>query len=84
VVDVRLPPTRTDEGLPCALRARRERPGLPVLVLSQHVEQLYARELLADGNGGVGSLLKDRSSTRNSSWTPYGGSRRAVRRWTRR
>ncbi|GLW51058.1 DNA-binding response regulator [Streptomyces sp. NBRC 14336] len=60
VVDVRLPPTLTDEGLQCALRARRARPGLPVLVLSQHVEQLYARELLADGNGGVGYLLKDR------------------------
>ncbi|CAL9428561.1 LuxR C-terminal-related transcriptional regulator [Streptomyces albus] len=60
VVDVRLPPSFTDEGLQCALEARRKRPGLPVLVLSQHVEQLYARELLADGNGGVGYLLKDR------------------------
>lgn len=60
VVDVRLPPTFTDEGLQAALHARRERPGLPVLVLSQHVEQLYARELLADGSGGIGYLLKDR------------------------
>ncbi|MFF9281951.1 LuxR C-terminal-related transcriptional regulator [Streptomyces griseosporeus] len=60
VVDVRLPPTHTDEGLQCALDARRRKPGLPVLVLSQHVEQLYARELLADGSGGVGYLLKDR------------------------
>ncbi|MEU9730073.1 response regulator transcription factor [Streptomyces sp. NPDC048002] len=60
VVDVRLPPTHTDEGLQCALRARRAKPGFPVLVLSQHVEQLYARELLADGQGGVGYLLKDR------------------------
>ncbi|WP_326599397.1 response regulator transcription factor [Streptomyces sp. NBC_01803] len=60
VVDVRLPPSFTDEGLQCALAARRERPGLPVLVLSQHVEHLYARELLADGTGGVGYLLKDR------------------------
>ncbi|GAA2312809.1 response regulator transcription factor [Streptomyces kunmingensis] len=60
VVDVRLPPSHTDEGLQCALAARRERPGLPVLVLSQHVEQLYARELLADGAGAVGYLLKDR------------------------
>ncbi|MFF3287385.1 LuxR C-terminal-related transcriptional regulator [Streptomyces sp. NPDC003023] len=60
VVDVRLPPSHTDEGLQCALAARRARPGLPVLVLSQHVEQLYARELLADGRGGVGYLLKDR------------------------
>ena len=60
VVDVRLPPTQTDEGLQAALAARREIPGLPVLVLSQHVQQLYARELLADGSGGVGYLLKDR------------------------
>ncbi|HLT10989.1 MAG TPA: response regulator transcription factor [Micromonosporaceae bacterium] len=60
VVDVRLPPTFTDEGLQAALAARREIPGLPVLVLSQYVEQLYARELLADGTGGVGYLLKDR------------------------
>ncbi|RAY14369.1 DNA-binding response regulator [Actinomadura craniellae] len=60
VVDVRLPPTFTDEGLQAALAARRRIPGLPVLVLSQHVEQLYARELLADGTGGVGYLLKDR------------------------
>jgi DNA-binding NarL/FixJ family response regulator len=60
VVDVRLPPTFTDEGLQAALHARREITGLPVLVLSQHVEQLYARELLADGSGGVGYLLKDR------------------------
>src|SRR5271156_1851836 len=60
VVDVRLPPTFTDEGLRAALQARRELPGLPVLVLSQYVEQLYARELLADGAGAVGYLLKDR------------------------
>ncbi|CAN3983007.1 LuxR C-terminal-related transcriptional regulator [Kitasatospora purpeofusca] len=60
VVDVRLPPTLTDEGLQAALQARREIPGLPVLVLSQHVQQLYARELLADGTGGIGYLLKDR------------------------
>jgi DNA-binding NarL/FixJ family response regulator len=60
VVDVRLPPTFTDEGLRAALAARSKEPGLPVLVLSQYVEQLYARELLADGSGGVGYLLKDR------------------------
>lgn len=60
VVDVRLPPTFTDEGLQAALAARGAVPGLPVLVLSQHVEQLYARELLADGSGAVGYLLKDR------------------------
>ncbi len=60
VIDVRLPPTFTDEGLRVALEARRQVPGLPVLVLSQYVEQLYARELLSDRSGGVGYLLKDR------------------------
>ncbi|HEY8790731.1 MAG TPA: response regulator transcription factor [Actinopolymorphaceae bacterium] len=62
VVDVRLPPTGTDEGLRAAVAARKQRPGLPVLVLSQYVEQLYARELLASAQGGVGYLLKDRVS----------------------
>ena len=62
VVDVRLPPTFTDEGLQGAISARTEIPGLPVLVLSQHVEPLYARELLGDRTGGVGYLLKDRVS----------------------
>ncbi|HEX3784935.1 MAG TPA: response regulator transcription factor [Pseudonocardiaceae bacterium] len=60
VVDVRLPPTFTDEGLRAAISARAQVPGLPILVLSQYVEQLYARELLSDGQGGVGYLLKDR------------------------
>jgi DNA-binding NarL/FixJ family response regulator len=60
IVDVRLPPTSTDEGLRAAIDARSATPGLPVLVLSQHVEELYARELLADGNGAIGYLLKDR------------------------
>jgi DNA-binding NarL/FixJ family response regulator len=60
IVDVRLPPTFTDDGLRAAIEARRTVPGLPVLVLSQYVEQLYARELLADKAGGVGYLLKDR------------------------
>ena len=62
VVDIRLPPSHTDEGLQAALAARRERPGLPILLLSQYVEQLYARELLADQAGGIGYLLKDRVS----------------------
>ena len=60
IIDVRLPPTHTDDGLRAALAAREQVPGLPVLVLSQYVEQLYARELLADQAGGVGYLLKDR------------------------
>jgi DNA-binding NarL/FixJ family response regulator len=62
VVDVRLPPTFTDEGLRSAIAARAAKPGLPVLVLSQYVEQLYARELLESGEGAVGYLLKDRVS----------------------
>jgi DNA-binding NarL/FixJ family response regulator len=60
IVDVRLPPTFTDEGIHAALQARKEVPGLPILVLSQYVEQLYARELLANGADGIGYLLKDR------------------------
>ena len=60
IVDVRLPPTFTDEGIRAALAARKQSPNLPVLVLSQYVEQLYARELLASGSGGIGYLLKDR------------------------
>lgn len=62
VVDVRMPPTFTDEGLRAAIEARARRPGFPVMVLSQYVEQLYARELLASGDGAVGYLLKDRVS----------------------
>jgi DNA-binding NarL/FixJ family response regulator len=60
VVDVRLPPTFTDEGVRAALEARMKVPGLPVLVLSQYVERTFAAELLSDGRGGVGYLLKDR------------------------
>jgi DNA-binding NarL/FixJ family response regulator len=60
VLDVRLPPTFTDEGLRAAIAARRAVPALPVLILSQYVEPVYARELLSDGAGAVGYLLKDR------------------------
>ncbi|WP_262702191.1 MULTISPECIES: response regulator transcription factor [Streptomyces] len=60
VLDVRMPPGFRDEGLRAALAARREMPGLPVLVLSQYVEETYAAELLADGASGLGYLLKDR------------------------
>jgi DNA-binding NarL/FixJ family response regulator len=60
IVDVRLPPTFTDEGLRAAITARQTVPGLPILILSQYVERLYARELLADRSGAVGYLLKDR------------------------
>ena len=60
IVDVRLPPTFGDEGLRAALEIRRRVPDTAILVLSQYVEQTYARELLADGRGGTGYLLKDR------------------------
>jgi DNA-binding NarL/FixJ family response regulator len=60
IVDVRLPPSQRDEGLRAALEARKRVPGTPVLVLSQYVEESYAAELLADGAGAVGYLLKDR------------------------
>jgi DNA-binding NarL/FixJ family response regulator len=60
IVDVRMPPTFTDEGLRAALAARNAVPGLPVLVLSQYVEESYAVELLSGGAGGVGYLLKER------------------------
>ncbi|MDX3224750.1 response regulator transcription factor [Streptomyces sp. ME19-01-6] len=62
VVDVRMPPTHTDEGLRAALEIRRRHPGIGVLVLSQYVEKRYATELLTseDGGAGVGYLLKDR------------------------
>ena len=60
VLDVRLPPTFTNEGLVAAIEARRQLPDLPILVLSQYVEPLYARELLSSRVGKVGYLLKDR------------------------
>jgi DNA-binding NarL/FixJ family response regulator len=60
VLDVRMPPGFRDEGLKAALEARKQLPGLPVLVLSQYVEESYAAELLGGGSSGVGYLLKDR------------------------
>lgn len=60
VLDIRMPPTFTDDGLRAAVRARELHPGLPVLVLSSWVEDSYAAELLGDGQGGVGYLLKER------------------------
>ena len=60
IVDVRLPPTFTDEGVRAAIEARERVPGTPVLILSQYVEESYAGDLLASDEGGVGYLLKDR------------------------
>jgi DNA-binding NarL/FixJ family response regulator len=62
IVDVRMPPSHTDEGLRAAVEARTLVPGSPILVLSQYVEVAYAEDLLADRAGGVGYLLKDRVS----------------------
>jgi DNA-binding NarL/FixJ family response regulator len=60
IVDVRMPPTFTDEGLRAAIEIRQRWPGTPVLVLSQYVEERYATELLSDESGAVGYLLKQR------------------------
>jgi DNA-binding NarL/FixJ family response regulator len=60
VVDVRMPPTHTDDGLRAALQIRTRWPGTGILVLSQYVEETYAGELLADDTSGIGYLLKDR------------------------
>ena len=60
IVDIRMPPTFTDEGLRAALELRREFPGLGILLFSQYVETRYAAELLADDAAGIGYLLKDR------------------------
>ncbi|MFD9923596.1 response regulator [[Kitasatospora] papulosa] len=60
IVDVRMPPTHTDEGIRAAVEARRRRPGLAVLVLSAYVEQAFATDLLADGSARLGYLLKER------------------------
>jgi DNA-binding NarL/FixJ family response regulator len=77
VADIRLPPTFKNEGLVASLEARRQVPGLPVLILSQHVEPLYARELLSDSAGAIGYLLKDRVSNVRSFveavWTVAAG-----------
>ena len=62
VVDVRMPPGFRDEGIRAAIEARKRVPGLPILVLSQYVETTYAAELLADADGSIGYLLKDRVS----------------------
>ena len=80
-------PTQRDEGLRAAIEARRRVPGTPVLVLSQYVERQYASELLADGAGGVGYLLKDRVADvrefmeRACAGSPAAGPRSTRRSW---
>jgi DNA-binding NarL/FixJ family response regulator len=61
VVDVRLPPTFTDEGVRAAIEVRERHPGVGILILSQYVEPVYTAELLATGHGGIGYLLKERA-----------------------
>jgi DNA-binding NarL/FixJ family response regulator len=60
IIDVRMPPTQTDEGVRAALELRRHQPGISILILSQYVEERYATDLLSAGSRGVGYLLKDR------------------------
>ncbi len=60
IADVRMPPTHTDEGIRASVELRAKHPEAKIIVLSQYVEERYAKELLADGNGGVGYLLKER------------------------
>ena len=60
IVDVRMPPSHTDEGLRAAIAIRRDHPGVGILVFSQYIETRYAADLLATGSGGIGYLLKDR------------------------
>jgi DNA-binding NarL/FixJ family response regulator len=79
VVDIRMPPTNTDDGLRAAQRIRAEHPGTGVLVLSQYVEEGYALELVGEAADGVGYLLKDRvADVQSGAW------RRAALRSTRR
>ena len=84
VVDIRMPPTNTDDGLRAAREIRTELPAIGVLVLSQYAEEGYALELVADSPEGVGYLLKDRVADSTASSTRCGAWRRAARRSTRR
>jgi DNA-binding NarL/FixJ family response regulator len=84
VVDVRLPPSFTDEGLKAAIEARAAVPGLPVLVLSQHVEPLYAKELLSSAAGGLGYCSRTGSRTCGGSSRQCAPSPAAAPPWTPR
>ncbi|GAB3859951.1 hypothetical protein GCM10029963_62040 [Micromonospora andamanensis] len=81
VIDVRLPPTFTDEGLQAAIAARNRIPGLPILVLSQHVEPLYARELLSTPRVGWVTCSRIASPTSATSSMPSAASPRAAAPW---
>jgi DNA-binding NarL/FixJ family response regulator len=83
IVDIRMPPTHTDEGIAAARRIRLAHPETAVLVLSQHVQHAYAVELLGDGAAGLGYLLKERVSDVRESPPPCGASARAGLRSTR-
>jgi len=80
IVDVRMPPTHTDEGLRAAAEIRDKHPDTGVLVLSQYIEEAYAMELLSSNAEGVGYLLKDRVADLDASSTPSGASARAAAR----
>ena len=83
-MDVRLPPGFRDEGLRGALTLRATDPDTKVLIVSQYVERAYAAELLADGRGGVGYLLKDRVTALDDFLDAVSGSPTAAPPWTRR
>ena len=76
IVDVRMPPTNTDDGIRAAVEARRRHPALAVLVLSAYVEQAFATDLFAHGGSRLGYLLKERVGGSRNSWTRCTGSRR--------
>ena len=82
IVDVRLPPTFTDEGIRAALEARAKYPGLGVLILSQYVEPVYTAELLDSGEGGIGYLLKERVGDVKAFVAAVESVARGGRRWT--
>ena len=84
IVDVRMPPTQTDEGVRAAVELRRRQPEVGILILSQYVDERYATDLLSGGSNGVGYLLKDRVADVSDSSRPRAGSPPAVRRSTPR
>ena len=84
IVDIRLPPTFRDEGVRAALTLRERAPETGILIVSQYVEQAYASELLADGRGGLGYLLKDRIMDVDDFVAAVSGSAPAAPRSTRR